>query len=346
MNGSIRLRRELDFETKASYMMSLLASDGNGRSAVVSLEVVVLPVDEYAPVFSQSSYTFQIPLDAGAGAIVGDVLAVDADGGVHGIPEYRIEPPSNLVAVDKTSGLITLKAKPDRHRNHTVEQIVVIAASSHLQQTKATVYLEIGDFPIRPANSAISSNIFKIGAVATAALFVLLICLLWLLFVWLSIVETQEIDSPRKQTSSMTSSASSNSGIRNSLLSHREAASTRSQPDSGIDQDTVSVNSSVTEYLISIGVNPNPIQSRSRYRRPDTVDSALNEYIYARVEDVLPPGPVNLSSNVEQLEDLYQYSHSRLSAPSFQPLTEIFDELEEIQREQQGKHRDYVQVEI
>ncbi|KAK6011303.1 hypothetical protein OSTOST_23620 [Ostertagia ostertagi] len=170
----------------------------------------------------------------------------------------------------------------------------------------------------------------------------------------------------------MTSSASSTSGIRNSLLSHREAASTRSQPDSGIDQDTVSVNSSVTEYLISIGVNPNPIQSRSligqvtvsvnsfvneflnrikylnsRFRRPDTIDSALNEYIYARVEDVLPPGPVNLSENVEQLEDLYQFSHSRLSAPTFQPLTEIFDELEEIQREQQqGKHRDYVQVEI
>ncbi|KIH58240.1 hypothetical protein ANCDUO_11556 [Ancylostoma duodenale] len=73
------------------------------------------------------------------------------------------------------------------------------------------------------------------------------------------------------------SSASSNSGLRNSLLSHREGASTRSQPDSGIDQDTVSVNCSVTEYLISIGVNPNPIQSRPRYRRPDTIDAMLND---------------------------------------------------------------------
>ncbi|KHJ89678.1 hypothetical protein OESDEN_10489 [Oesophagostomum dentatum] len=143
----------------------------------------------------------------------------------------------------------------------------------------------------------------------------------------------------------MNSSASSNSGLRNSLLSHREAASTRSQPDSGIDQDTVSVNSSVTEYLISIGVNPNPIQSRPRFRRLDTIDSALNDYIYARVEDILPPGPVSLSENVDQLEGLYQYTQSRHAAPTFQPLTEIFDELEEIQREQ-GRKREYIQVEI
>ncbi|KAK5978452.1 hypothetical protein GCK32_017385 [Trichostrongylus colubriformis] len=59
-NGSITLRRELDFETRASYKMSLSASDGNGRSAVVSLEFVVRPVDEFPPVFTHSSYTFQV----------------------------------------------------------------------------------------------------------------------------------------------------------------------------------------------------------------------------------------------------------------------------------------------
>ncbi|KAK6013178.1 hypothetical protein OSTOST_21564 [Ostertagia ostertagi] len=114
--------------------MSLSASDGNGRSAVVSLEFVVLPVDEFPPVFTHSSYTFQVPLDATAGDSIGDVLAVDADGGVHGIPEYRIEPPSDLVMVDEVSGLITLKSKPDRRRNHTVEQITVIRS----QQSSAT----------------------------------------------------------------------------------------------------------------------------------------------------------------------------------------------------------------
>ncbi|VDK46007.1 unnamed protein product, partial [Cylicostephanus goldi] len=354
-----------------------------GRSAVVSLEFLVLPVDEYPPVFSQSSYTFQVPLDADIGAIIGEVRAVDADGGVHGVPSYRIEPSNALVMVEEKSGLLTLRSRPDKRRNHTIEQINVIASSSDTQQTKATVYLEIGDYPLHTATSTFSSNIFKIGAIATAVLFVLMICLLGCCLFGYKRSKPKEVDSPRKQVysisktrakerresngitrmacspkpalpsnipppnPSMSSSASSNSGLRNSLLSHREAASTRSQPDSGIDQDTVSVNSSVTEYLISIGVNPNPLQTRPRYRRPETVDSALNDYIYARVEDILPPGPVSLTENVEQLEGLYKYTQSRHPAPTFQPLTEIFDELEEIQREQGKKReREYIQVEI
>uniref|UniRef100_A0A8L8K5R9 FAT atypical cadherin 4 n=1 Tax=Heligmosomoides polygyrus TaxID=6339 RepID=A0A8L8K5R9_HELPZ len=79
----------------------------NGRSAVVSLEFVVLPVDEYPPVFTQSSYTFQVPLEASAGSSIGEVRAVDADGGVHGVPVYSIEPPSDLVAVDRTDGVVS-----------------------------------------------------------------------------------------------------------------------------------------------------------------------------------------------------------------------------------------------
>ncbi|ETN72466.1 cadherin domain protein [Necator americanus] len=323
-NGTIRLKRELDYETKTTYKMSLLASDGNSRSAVVSLEFVVLPVDEFPPVFAQSSYTFQVPLDANPGAVIGEILAVDADGGTHGIPEYRIETSNDLVTVEKLTGLVSLRTKPDRRRNHTVEQITVIAASSGSQHTKTTVYLEVYSVSRGQANGS-SNGISRLACSPRQAL----------------------PSNITQKNSSMTSSTSSNSGLRNSLLSHREAASTRSQPDSGIDQDTISVNSSVTEYLISIGVNPNPIQSRPRYRRPDMIDSALNDYIYARVEDILPPGPVNMSENVAQLEGLYQFTQSRHAPPSFQPLTEIFDELEEIQREQkQKREREYIQVEI
>ena len=66
------------------------------------------------------------------------------------------------------------------------------------------------------------------------------------------------------QTNSMTSSASTQSGLR-SAMSHRDHVSTRSQPDSGIDPDTVSQTSSVTDYLVSLGVNPNPIPPKPRY---------------------------------------------------------------------------------
>ncbi|KHJ89679.1 cadherin domain protein [Oesophagostomum dentatum] len=198
-NGTIRLKRDLDYESKTSYKMSLMASDENGRSAVVSLEFEVLPVDEYPPVFSQTSYTFQVPLDGDAGAIIGEVQAVDADGGVHGISEYRLETPNILVSVEKRTGVLTLLMKPDKRRNHTIEQITVIAASSEAQQAKATVFLEIGEFPLRTANSTFSSNIFKIGAAATAMLFLLLICLLGCCLFGYRTSKPKEVESPHKQ---------------------------------------------------------------------------------------------------------------------------------------------------
>ncbi|VDM55081.1 unnamed protein product, partial [Angiostrongylus costaricensis] len=320
--------------------------DRPARSAVVSLKFIVLPVDEFSPVFTQSSYTFQIPLEAASGTIVGEVHAVDADGGVHGIPEYRIEPLSDLVTVEKSSGVVLLKAKPDGRRNNTVQQITVIAASSHIQQTRAVINLEIGDFLLSTANSSLSSNIFKIGAAAIAVLAVLLACLLGCCLFGYQSSKLEEVNSPHKQTysvsrgrnveisregvcrlacsskqdlpsnivqksTSSSSSALSNSALRNSLISHREGTSTRSQPDSGIDQDSASVNSSITEYLISIGVNPNLNLSRPRLHRPDTIDSAINEYTYARLDDVLPSAQI--SESADKLEGFYQVCYCIVS---------------------------------
>uniref|UniRef100_A0A158P714 Cadherin domain protein n=1 Tax=Angiostrongylus cantonensis TaxID=6313 RepID=A0A158P714_ANGCA len=392
IDGSIRLRHRLDFETRTSYQMSLVASDGNARSAVVSLKFMVLPVDEFPPVFTQSVYAFQIPLEAASGTIVGEVHAVDADAGVHGIPEYRIEPPSDLVTVEKSSGVVLLKSKPDGKRNNTVQQITVIAASSYIQQTRAIINLEIGGFLLSTTNSSFSSNIFKIGAASIVVLAVLLVCLLGCCLFGYQSSKFKEVNSPHKQTysvsrgrnveisrkgvcrlacsskqdlpsnivqksSSSSSSALSNSALRNSLISHREGTSTRSQPDSGIDQDSASVNSSITDYLISIGVNPNLNLSRPRcfvlvqmckcvfYRihRPDTIDSAINEYMYARLDDILPSAQI--SESADKLEGFYQCSQTRLTAPTFQPLTETLDELEEVESNQ-NRRREYVQVEI
>ncbi|VDM79408.1 unnamed protein product [Strongylus vulgaris] len=86
--------------------MGTFMNDFKGRSAVVPLEFLVLPVDEFPPVFSHTSYTFQIPLNVDVGAIVGEVQAVDADGGVHGVPRYRIEPPNALVSVEANTGQV------------------------------------------------------------------------------------------------------------------------------------------------------------------------------------------------------------------------------------------------
>lgn len=52
---------------------------------------------------------------ASVGTVIGEVHAVDADGGVHGVPEYTIEPTNDLVTVDKATGLVGLAAKFGSH---------------------------------------------------------------------------------------------------------------------------------------------------------------------------------------------------------------------------------------
>ncbi|PAV84222.1 hypothetical protein WR25_25500 [Diploscapter pachys] len=346
--GELWLRSPLDWETKDFYSMGLSVSDGNGRSAVVPLKIIVVPVDEYTPIFTQQTYTIQIPLTSSVGSVVGQIRAVDADGGIHGQVKYQMISPHSLVSVDKNNG-------------------------------------KIGGFPSHHL-TLFNSMIVKISLVVGGILVVLLVLLI-LCCACSPCCKSRlpkQMDSPRKQVytiargpkavikpssmkrlasnghqdgttvntdgkaSSMTSSVSTNSNLRASSMSNH-----RSQQDSGCDPDNVSLNSSVTDYLTSLGVNPHPINNKAPARNRLGMidhDNSLSEYIYARVDDVLPPGPINMnSSGVDPFSSNITVPPRR-NPPSFQPLTEIFDEIAEMRNEdsqrRKSQQREYLQIEI
>lgn len=78
---------------------------------------------------------------------------------------------------------------------------------------------------------------------------------------------------------------------------------TRSQPDSGIDPDAFSISSNVTDYLLQIGVTPTKNERppsivpmpRQKHESSEKVDAELNDLIYARIDEILGPGPLNTS---------------------------------------------------
>uniref|UniRef100_A0A1I7WFC0 Cadherin domain-containing protein n=1 Tax=Heterorhabditis bacteriophora TaxID=37862 RepID=A0A1I7WFC0_HETBA len=337
--GTVTLVRPLDYETRTSHKMSLSASDKNGRSAVLPLEFIILPADEYPPVFTESSYSFQIPVDAEVGSVIGTVQAVDADGGQHGVVTYRIDGEFPLIAVNRISGQVTLRHPIHRGSNFTIEQFTLIAESSLTQQSRTTVHLEV--YSVRKGQTAVISDMSRMSPSYSKDKL------------------TSLPSNVAQKTTSITSSVSTSSGLRHSVLSNRDFISTRSQPDSGIDPDTVSLNSSVTDYLVSIGVNPNPIPQRIKHgengymtgsqlkkKRVERMDSSFSEMIYARLEDIITPGPLNMSQNLESLEPSTNlYVPQRNLPPTFQPLTEILNEIAEMQRQEKAK-REYVQVEI
>ncbi|CAB3401585.1 unnamed protein product [Caenorhabditis bovis] len=390
LTGEIKLKTHLDWESEPIHSMLLSVSDGNGRSAVVPLRLIVEPIDEFAPVFTQPAYTFKVPLSTEPGESIGQIRAIDEDGGVHGIVHYSILDRQSTVEIEKTSGVIYLRKSLENRRNLTIEQFNVAAFSGPLKQSKATVRLEIGPFESH-------SRLPKILEMRTVQFGIaILVLLVGVLIVTIGLcmcrsrrdgkasrsggggggaIKVANVFSgppkPQKQvysvqtgeirvlsgdiaaSESMPSTTSSSDALRGGVA----RGSSRSQIDSGIDPDNISVSSSVTDYLVSLGVNANPIPPK--IRQTCTYDSlktaSMNDYIYARVEDVLPPGPISLTNPHHHSllrQPLYTSAHQKRApvVPSFEPLTEIFNEIIEMKKdeeEQQRKRRkEYVQVEI
>ena len=77
-SGQITLMNSLDYETIASYMLGIVASDGQ-QSSSVTLNITVLDENEFAPEFIGES-SFSINEEQLDGTLVGTIVARDADG--------------------------------------------------------------------------------------------------------------------------------------------------------------------------------------------------------------------------------------------------------------------------
>ncbi|CAJ0580899.1 unnamed protein product, partial [Mesorhabditis spiculigera] len=353
-SGVISSLENLDYEKQKNHALTVLATDGAGRSAVTTVEIEVLPVDEYPPLFSKLSYTFSIPLDADIGQDAGQISAVDGDTGPDGMAEGAV---NKYFAIDPTSGVLRLANPIEPSKNGTIETLVIVAESGPLQQSRATVFVEIGGVAATLASGRIGSPLVWSVIAGILVLLLLLTCVL-ALCIYRHKTRIKTVDSPRKQvyaiskgqissmadigrtspikprlpprfpaikqSSSRSSSASEHPNLRHSGLSSREFLSNRSQPDSGIDQDTVSLTSSVNEYLHSLGVSL-PAKKNQRNARE------MDALIYARLEDVVRHDP----------DTSYEYQHvpSHLT-PSPQQTTS--DALSNLQRRAENYYEERV----
>uniref|UniRef100_A0AC35FSH3 Cadherin domain-containing protein n=1 Tax=Panagrolaimus sp. PS1159 TaxID=55785 RepID=A0AC35FSH3_9BILA len=391
--GEIFLKGEIDYEKRNNYEFMVTVKDARHRSAVVPVEITVIGVDEFAPVFSKSSYTFEIPINAEVGQRIGNVFATDDDIGSDGKVYYSIPDDQyiSFIGIDPDSGVLILREPFPI--NKTVEQITVIASSGLTQHSRATVYLEIAS-----TNSIKATNIFGMNAlnkyiIIVGALFFILLTLLCCIVFCIYFKSKNRKKKPQKQIYSVAkgnvavmadinrmspsygklvpsmsyertktfSLISSNSSDRNSNLfksTHTDGFGIRSQPDSGIDPDALSISSSVTDYLLQIGVTPTKLDPTQLHQlsilgKPislnDRLDPELSELIYAKVDDILAPGHrINVNNNNNNINtyDIPLLSASSLipfsveqentrRAPTFQPLTEVFSQISRMKNEQQ-----------
>ncbi|XP_041845892.1 protocadherin Fat 2 [Melanotaenia boesemani] len=119
--GALTLERELDFERRPSYNLTVRAVDhGLPRSLSSScfVEIEVLDVNEnlHRPVFSEFVYKAVVMEDAAVGTSVVTLAASDKDVGRDGVVRYHIHDGSGLgvFSIDEETGVIRTTENLDR----------------------------------------------------------------------------------------------------------------------------------------------------------------------------------------------------------------------------------------
>ncbi|XP_061312473.1 protocadherin beta-15-like [Pezoporus flaviventris] len=108
------LEKPLDREEKAEMDFSLIAMDGGSppRTGTTQIHVVILDVNDNAPVFMQDRYIAQVLENAPEGSVVLRVVATDRDAGVNGDISYQISQAGgqshSAFEIDSRSGEIKL----------------------------------------------------------------------------------------------------------------------------------------------------------------------------------------------------------------------------------------------
>ncbi|XP_057269656.1 protocadherin beta-15-like [Pezoporus wallicus] len=108
------LGKPLDREEQAEVDFSLIAVDGGSppRSGTTQIHVVILDVNDNAPIFSQELYVGQVLENAPEGSVVLRVVATDRDAGVNGDISYQISQAGDqsysAFTIDPMSGEIKL----------------------------------------------------------------------------------------------------------------------------------------------------------------------------------------------------------------------------------------------
>ncbi|XP_078719353.1 protocadherin Fat 4 [Lampetra fluviatilis] len=103
-SGVLRASRRLDREERASYVLMVRASDGT-HATDARLSVAVRDANDNSPRFSRHAYSFDVAEDAAPGAVIGAVLAGDADSGPFGEVTYALASSEDSDWADGAFGL-------------------------------------------------------------------------------------------------------------------------------------------------------------------------------------------------------------------------------------------------
>ncbi|XP_050194596.1 protocadherin-23 [Myiozetetes cayanensis] len=154
LTGDIHTKQMFDYESQNRYCLIIQAKDKGDSLATITVQVDIEGRDEFAPVFTQEHYFFNLPEKNEAGQLLGRVTASDSDGGLDGVVHYSLLKPSSFFSVNQTSGNIYLTQTVHRKKygikkNDDSLELLVRAHSPKIESrfTICTVFVNISSSP-------------------------------------------------------------------------------------------------------------------------------------------------------------------------------------------------------
>lgn len=136
--GEIRLRSSLDYEDQPQHRILIEAEDaGQPRlKSLLKLDIIVLDVNDNAPVFDRDQYSFALTETHVKGTPILTIHAQDKDSGSNGRLSYSVTP-NPYVAILPNSGVLVLQSPVDRETNPSLE-LTITATDNGVPARKST----------------------------------------------------------------------------------------------------------------------------------------------------------------------------------------------------------------
>ena len=143
--GAVTLSGNPDFESKASYSFTVVATDAAGNHSSQAVTLAVNNLDEVAPVITSGTTATAINENSGAGQVIYTATATD-NADISGGVTFSLQPGSDAgLTIDPITGAVTLTGNPD-FENKASYSFTVVATDAAGNHSSQAVTLGINNF--------------------------------------------------------------------------------------------------------------------------------------------------------------------------------------------------------
>ncbi|MFQ2815141.1 cadherin domain-containing protein [Aeromonas caviae] len=144
--GAVTLTGNPDYETKASYSFTVVATDAAGNASEHVVTLGINNLDDTAPTITSAATATAISENSGAGQVVYTVTSTDTDDVVTGSTSYSIKPGADAAqfSINAATGAVTLIGNPD-YETKASYSFTVVATDVAGNASEQTVTLAIND---------------------------------------------------------------------------------------------------------------------------------------------------------------------------------------------------------